>query len=299
MDKDKITQLSSQFSWEYFSHPLFSIGNHQISVISLVICLLIFFIFFTFSRWGERIVERALGKTHLDVGVRNSLSRLSRYGVMTVGCMVALDALGISLNSLAAVGAILMVGIGFGLQNVAQNFISGLIILLERPVKVGDLVQVHGITGKVISIGLRSTVVETRDEVSVIVPNGQFISEQVVNESHSSGKMRLHVEAGVAYGSDPRLVEKVLLEVALSHDRILDSPRPQVQFDSFGDSSLNFTLLSWTDDIWSSDFTRSDLRFSIERKFREQGITIPFPQRDIHIKSGGAAPREGEAHSRF
>ena len=277
-------------SWHFLARPLFSIGDHHISVLSIAVCLLILFLFFTVSRWAERIVARAMAKTQIDPGVRNSLSRFSRYGVMAVGIMVALDAMGISLNSLAAVGAVLMVGIGFGLQNVTQNFISGLIILLERPIKVGDLVEVHGVTGKVISIGLRSTIVETRDEVSVIVPNGQFISEQVVNESHSSGKVRLHIEAGVAYGSDPRLVERALLEVAAGHSKVLDRPVPRVQFCGFGDSSLNFVLLAWTHDIWGGDFVRSDLRFAVEAKFREHGITIPFPQRDLHIKSGTVIP---------
>ena len=274
----------SLFSWEYFAQPLFHIGSHEVSFVSLVVCLLIIFLSFTMARWGERIVDRALAKTHVELGVRNSLSRLSRYGVMAIGLMMALEAMGIGLNSLAAVGAVLMVGIGFGLQNVTQNFISGLIILLERPVKAGDLVQVHGITGKVVSIGLRATVVETRDEISVIVPNGQFISEQVVNESHSSGKMRLHVRVGVAYESDPRHVEKALIEVAKSHSKILSNPAPRVQFCDFGESSMDFILLSWTGDIWASEFTCSDLRFAVAAKFRELSITVPFPQRDLHIK---------------
>ena len=272
-------------SWKYLSTPLFHLGNHHISLISLTICLLIVFAFFTVSRGMEKIVERALKKSHMESGVSNSLSRLSRYGVMAVGVMVALDAIGISLSSLAAVGAVLMVGIGFGLQNVAQNFISGLIILLERPIKLGDLVQVNGVTGKVKSIGLRSTIVETRDEISVIVPNGQFISEQVINESHSSEKMRIHVQVGVSYGTDPLTVEKALLEVAQEHPKILSLPLSRVQFYDFGDSSLNFKLLGWTQDIWGSDFICSDLRFAVEKKFREGGITIPFPQRDIHIKT--------------
>ena len=277
-------RLSENSVWSTFSQPLFNVGNHKISLFSITIFLLILFLSFIVSRWTERIVERALAKTHIDKGMCNSLSRLSRYGVMGIGIMIALDAMGINLHSLAAVGAVLMVGIGFGLQNVTQNFISGLIILLERPIKVGDLIEVHGVTGKVISIGLRSTLVETRDEVSVIVPNGQFISEQVVNESHSSGKVRLHTEVGVAYGMDPRLVEKALLEVAAGHSKVLPRPAPQVQFCGFGDSSLDFILLSWTQDIWGGDFVRSDLRFAVEAKFRELGITIPFPQRDLHIK---------------
>ena len=272
-------------SWKYISMPLFVLGKHHISLISLFIALLIVFIFFTVARWAEKIVGQALKRAHIEPGVSNSLSRLSRYGIMAIGMMVALDSIGIGLSSLAAVGAILMVGIGFGLQNLTQNFISGLIILLERPIKQGDLIQVNGVTGKVKSIGLRSTIIETRDEISVIVPNGQFISEQVINESHSSEKMRIHVQVGVAYGSDARAIEKSLLEVAQEHPKILSHPPSRVQFCDFGDSSLNFKLLSWIQDIWGSDFICSDLRFDIEKKFREHKITIPFPQRDIHIKT--------------
>ena len=275
-----------QKSWYYFSRPLFHLGDHQVSLVSLVICLAIVFSFFTLARWIERMVERALAKGQVERGIANSLSRLTRYAVIAIGLMVALDAVGIGLSSLTAVGAVLMVGIGFGLQNIAQNFISGLIILMERPVKVGDLVQVQGVTGQVKSIGLRSTLLETRDEITVIVPNGQFISEQVVNESHSSEKMRIHVKVGVAYGSDSRQVEDALLAVAKEHPKILLSPVSKVQFREFGDSSLDFELLSWTRDIWGSDFICSDLRFAVEEKFRQQGIIIPFPQRELHIKTG-------------
>ncbi|MCY4643880.1 MAG: mechanosensitive ion channel [Bacteriovoracales bacterium] len=276
----------SKFSWEYLSKPLFHVGTHHISFLSIVVCLLIVFSFFTASRWIERIVGRALSRTSVESGVGHSLSRLSRYAMMGIGLVVALDAVGISLSSLATVGAVFMVGIGFGLQNVTQNFISGLIILIERPIKAGDLVQVQGVTGKVVGIGLRSTIVETRDEVSVIVPNAQFISEQVVNESHSSEKMRLCVEVGAAYGTDPNLVERALLEAARDHPKILSSPLPQVQFSSFGASSLDFKLFIWTRDIWGGDFILSDLRFAIEAKFREHSVIIPFPQRDLHIKTG-------------
>ena len=274
-------------SWDYFVKPLFSIGGEPVSLLSLVVCLCIVFASFATARWGERIIDRTLLKAHIEGGLRNSLSRLARYGIIGIGVLMALDALGISLNSLTAISAVLMVGVGFGLQNVTQNFISGLIILLERPIKQGDLVHVHGVEGKVIAIGLRSTLIETRDEVSVIVPNGQFISEQVVNESHSSGKMRLHINVGAAYGSDPRKVEKVLMEIAGGHPRILSKPKPRVQFKNFGDSSLDFALLVWIDNIWDGDFTASDLRFAIEERFRLEDIAIPFPQRDIHIKSGG------------
>ena len=192
----------------------------KVSVISILTAILIFFLSSYLSKLTERFVHRSLRETHLDTGVRGSLATISRYIVLVIGIFVTLDTVGISLNSLAAIGAVLMVGIGFGLQNIAQNFISGLIILLERPIKVGDLVQVKDITGRIESIGSRATILRTRDDISVIVPNSQFIAEQVVNESFSGDQMRIHIAIGVAYGSDTKKVEQILTDIAKQHQEL-------------------------------------------------------------------------------
>ena len=229
---------------------------------------------------------RFLAGRHIDRGVKGSIERLIRYIVVILGFFVALDSLGISMTSLAALGAVLMVVIGFGLQNVTQNFISGLIILLERPIKVGDLVEVGGNTGRVHEIGIRYILIHTRDDIAIIVPNSQFISEQVVNESFSSETIRRRLHVGVAYGSDEELVKKILLEVAQSYEKVLKETAPNVLFLDFGESSLDFALQIWVNDLWRYETILSDLRFAIDAAFRANKIEIPFPQRDLHLRSG-------------
>jgi small-conductance mechanosensitive channel len=202
-----------------------------------------------------------------------------------LGVFIALDTIGISLASIAALGAVLMVGIGFGLQNVAQNFVSGIIILLERPIKQGDIVVVGGVSGKVRDIRVRSTVIETRDDVAIIVPNSQFIADQVINDSFSGHNIRRILKVGVAYGSDVEKVTELLMGIANAHEQILNTPGAKVLFMDFGSSSLDFELRFWVKELWTTDTILSDLRYDIDRKFRQENIEIPFPQRDLHIRT--------------
>jgi small-conductance mechanosensitive channel len=269
--------------WLYSSMPLFEISGNKISILSLLLALTVFFLSLSLSKMAGKFMKRVLSEKGIDAGVKGSIITITRYLVLTIGIFITLDTVGISLSSLAALGAVLMVGIGFGLQNIAQNFISGLILLLERPIKEGDLVEVKGISGKVISIGARSTLINTRDDVSIIVPNSQFISEQVVNESFSGNRVRLHVDISCAYGSDTDLVKEVLLSVANNHEKVLKDPSPNVLFQNFGESSLDFKLLIWVDDLWDYLQTLSEIRFAINREFLKENITIPFPQRDVYI----------------
>lgn len=271
--------------WDLIRTPLFEISGNKFSVMSLILACVVFYLSVILSKMAERFMKNLLSDKELDAGVKGSIERFTRYVVVTVGALMTLDTVGISLSSLAALGAVLMVGIGFGLQNITQNFISGLIILFERPIKVGDLVIVKGVSGRVIEIGARSTLIHTRDDVAIIVPNSQFISEQVVNESFSGEKMRLHIPVGVAYGSDTVKVKEVLLKVAKENPKVMDHPKPTVNFNDFGDSSLNFEIRVWVRELWENDIIQSDIRFAIDAAFRESGVTIPFPQRDLHIKS--------------
>jgi small-conductance mechanosensitive channel len=187
------------------------------------------------------------------------------------------------------------IGVGFGLQNIVNNFISGLIILLERPIKIGDRIEVGSIEGDVVKIGGRSTTVLTNDNISVIVPNSKFILENVVNWSHNERTVRFRIPVSVAYGSDIKLVEKSLLEVAKDNPDILDNPEPAVRFLEFGDSGLLFELRAWTMTlIHKKGKLISALNFAIYEKFKEHNIEIPFPQRDIHIRSGNI-PQDGDA----
>jgi small-conductance mechanosensitive channel len=274
-----------KFAWSLLSTPLFELGSSQISLASLFVVLLILGGFFIISRIIERGVRNALKNKSIDQGIKGSIERFSRYLTVIVGVFIALDTIGISLASIAALGAVLMVGIGFGLQNVAQNFVSGIIILLERPIKQGDIVVVGGVSGKVRDIRVRSTVIETRDDVAIIVPNSQFIADQVINDSFSGHNIRRTLKVGVAYGSDVEKVTGILMEIANTHEQILKAPGTKVLFMDFGSSSLDFELRFWVKELWTTDTILSDLRYDIDRKFRKENIEIPFPQRDLHIKT--------------
>jgi small-conductance mechanosensitive channel len=271
--------------WQYGSYPLFEVSGNKISLLSLLLSVVVFFLALKLANMSERFMNKVLADKQIDQGVKGSIERMTRYIVLVVGILITLDTVGVSIKSLAALGAVLMVGVGFGLQNIAQNFISGLIILFERPIKIGDLVSVGGVSGKVIKIGARATLIHTRDDVAIIVPNSQFISEQVINESFSGEKMRLHLKVGVSYGSDTKKVKECLVKVAAEHSKVLNYPEAAIFFEDFGDSSLQFTLRVWVSDIWGNDQTLSDLRFAIDEEFKAQNIEIPFPQRDLHIRS--------------
>jgi small-conductance mechanosensitive channel len=275
----------TKYIWNLLSTPLFDLGNSHISIVSLFVVLLILGVFFVISKIIERAVGNILKNKSIDPGIKGSIERFSKYLTVTVGVFVAVDTIGISLTSIAAVGAVLMVGIGFGLQNIAQNFISGIIILLERPIKQGDIVFVGGISGKVRDIRVRSTIIETRDDVAIIVPNSQFIAEQVINDSFSGHKIRKTLKVGVAYGSDVEKVTQILMKIASEHNEVLKDPGSKVLFMDFGNSSLDFELRFWVSELWTTDAILSDLRYAIDREFRNGDITIPFPQRDLHIKT--------------
>lgn len=271
--------------FHYIRYPLFEVSGSKISLISIILCVCFFIFSVKMSKVAEKMVLNFLEDQELDSGIKGSISRFTRYLVLIVGTLIALDTVGISLKSLAALGAVLMVGIGFGLQNITQNFISGLIILIERPIKVGDLVDVKGVSGKIVDIGARSTLVHTRDDVAIIVPNSQFISEQVTNESFTGSKVRLHLKVGVSYSSDVNKVRSILEKIGNEHSKVLKNPAPTVAFKDFGDSSLDFELRFWVEDLWNFDMILSDLRFNVMEEFKQNSIEIPFPQRDLHVRS--------------
>lgn len=285
---DNIHILNDAFSkiWHILTMSLFEISGQKVSIFSLMMAGFIFYVTTLISRWADRTMGRFLSdKKELDSGVKDSIRTFTRYTVLTVGGLITLDTIGISMSSLAALGAVLMVGIGFGLQNITQNFISGIIILLERPIKVGDLIEVKGVSGKVTEIGARSTLVSTRDDISIIVPNSQFISEQVINESLSGERVRLKVNVGVAYGTDPRQVEKILMQVAQDCPQVIMSPPPKVFFLDFGASSLDFALSFWISELWQNEPILSDVRFRISDAFTAANIEIPFQQIDLKVKN--------------
>lgn len=262
------------------------IGVEELTVMKLMIAGLILIGTVIFSRLFTRFLRRTVfTRARLNVGVQASITRVLHYIVIAIGILVIMDYIGFDLTALAAIGAVLGVGIGFGLQNLANNFISGLVLLFERPIQVGDFVEVGGVLGTVQAVNARSTTVDTQDHVAIIVPNSHFVSQSVTNWSYRDTKTRIHVRVHVALKSNPKKVEETLLEVARAHDAVLADPEPRVQFLAFGESALQFDLLIWIHNPTQQFFVRSDLNFAISELFRERGIEIPFPQRDLHVRS--------------
>lgn len=257
--------------------------------VGLLLTISIFiFVLFIAAEWIRRVlVNRVLRRYSLEMGTRQSVGKIVKYILIIAGLFSILQTNGIDLSAFGILAGALGVGIGFGLQNITNNFISGLIILFEQPIKVGDRIEVGEISGDVVSISARSTTVITNDNISVIIPNSRFIDSQVINWSNNERKVRFNFPVGVSYKEDPEKVKDVLMAVAMAHSSVLQNPGPDVLFDEFDDSSLNFTLRVWTIDyINKPKVLKSELYFEIFKRFKAENIEIPFPQRDIHIISG-------------
>ena len=211
--------------------------------------------------------------------------RINHYIIIIIGAVVAFQFIGIDLSGLAVIFGLLSVGIGFGLQNITSNFVAGLILLFERPIKIGDRVLVGDTEGDVTDISIRSTTIRSLNNVSIIVPNSEFVSSNVVNWSHGDSKIRLNIEVGVSYNSDLDMVLKCLYEVAQENKDVLKYPKADVLLKEFGDSSWNMVLRVWINDPKGHHIVRSDINCAIVRKFRANKVEIPFPQRDLHLRS--------------
>ncbi|GIV05116.1 MAG: mechanosensitive ion channel protein MscS [Fimbriimonadales bacterium] len=272
---------------ELWDYPVFRVGASALTVGAIVIIALSFLALYVVSFWLKRLVaRRLLARTSLDLGAREAIGSLLRYFLLFWGTIVIIQSAGVDLTALHVLAGAIGVGVGFGLQNIANNFISGIIILFERPIKIGDRVEVAGIDGRVVAIGARATTVITNDNIAIIVPNSFFISEPVVNWTRNDPRVRFKIPVGVAYGSDLRLVEKLLLEAAQEHPEILKDPPPVARLMRFGDNAVEFELRVWsTTLVHQRGKLISDLNFAIFEKFQQHGIEIPFPQRDVHIRS--------------
>ena len=222
---------------------------------------------------------------NMDIGVKESLKRLTHYGLFFVGSLAAVSMAGLDLQKFTILAGALGVGIGFGLQNIVNNFVSGLILLFERPVKIGDTINIGEDWGTITRIGLRSTVFETFDRSEIIVPNADLISQKVTNWTFSSKTVRAQLPIGVAYGSPLEKVLGILNKAAREHPEVLNFPEPNSIFVGFGSSSIDFILRFWVQKIDDRLQTRTEVAVIIDRLFREEGITIPFPQQDFHIRS--------------
>ncbi len=264
----------------------FTVGETRFRPGDLLIAALVFALGLFLTRLFQAIVRRSvMPRTRLDVGARSSIVSGLGYLGFFIAALTAISIGGIDLTNLAFLGAALGVGIGFGLQNIVNNFVSGIILLIERPIKVDDWIEVSGIHGIVRKVNVRSTEIQTFDKASYIVPNSELISGAVTNYTHEDVMGRVICPVGVAYGTDVRQVERILLEIARAHPMTLRRPAPQVIFQGFGGSSLDFELRAFLRDVMWITITRSDLNFEIERRFAEEGIEVPFGQTDVTVKN--------------
>jgi len=270
----------------FFDTRLFTVGTTDVTLSAIFVFFFILLIIVVSSRlFARKLVDRILIRLQIEEGTRYTFKRVIELTFILIGAIIAFQSIGINLSGLAVIFGLLSVGIGFGLQNITSNFVAGLILLFERPIKVGDRVTVGGIEGDVIEINIRSTTIRSLNNIDIIVPNSEFVSAQVVNWSHGDRKIRLDIEVGVSYNSDLETVLRSLKEVASENQEILRNPPPDVHLREFGDSSWNMKLRIWIDNPKRHPVVRSDINCAIVRKFRENGVEIPFPQRDFHLRS--------------
>jgi len=273
----------------FLSTRLFRVGETPVTVSSLLLSLAILIASLLFSRLARTFVaDRLLGRTRLAVGSRYAIGRVFGYLVLALGILVALQPLGVNATTLAVFGGALGIGLGFGMQDIVKNFVAGLIILVERPIQVGDSIEIGDVTGDVTEIRGRATVIRTNDDIYLIVPNSKFITDTITNRSYRQRRVRYRIPVGVAYGTDPKAVEEALLGAASRSENVLEDPPPRVWFREFGDSALQFELLCWSSKLLhNAGSFRSELNHLIYDALKARGIEIPFPQRDVHIRSGG------------
>ncbi len=270
---------------KFLEYKIINLEHFQLTPYHILIIILII-VLTRIILWAIRKIFHGERLEHkLDQGQRFALYQIIKYFLIVIALAITLESVGIKVTILVAGSAALLVGIGFGMQQIFNDFISGIIILVEGTIKVGDILEIEGDVGKVTSIMLRTSEIETRDNINVIIPNSKLTSEKIINWSHNKQATRFDIKIGVSYGSDVDLVTKILIECAKEHDDISKNREPKVRFFDFGDSALLFYLRFWSKSMFRVEKIKSDLRYTINSKFREHGIHIPYPQRDLHIKS--------------
>ncbi len=285
---------------DFLEVPIFKLGETHITLWTVLYFLILFVLLVWLTGIFQRWLLRTWGaKTKAEEGTRLAVLSIIRYSLITLGLLMILQTAGIDLTTLNVLAGAVGIGVGFGLQNIANNFISGLIILFERPIKIGDRIEVGEVEGDVVRIGARSTTVVTNDNITIIIPNSRFVSEDVINWSHNDDKVRFKIPVSVAYGTDARLAERLLIEVAKNNPDVLDDPPPSVRLMEFGDNGLQFELRAWTNTMTHrKGLLISALNFAIYDTFNKHRIEIPYPQRDLHLRSGPfSAPSISESSS--
>ena len=263
-------------------HPLIEWGQVNITIVSLVSIAIYVFLTLILLRLTRRFIMNRLGRK-MEQGRRKAIYNLVRYLVWLILVYLIFEAIGIKLESFIVAGGVFFVLLGFGLQQIFKDFVSGIILQIEGSISVGDVIELEGLIGVVKEVHIRTSIIQTRDDIVMIVPNHRFVEERVINWSHIQRNTRFLVTVGVAYGSDVDHVEKVLLQCMHEQAGISDHPSPRVWLSNFGESSLDFECYFWSTEAFGIEAVKSDLRFRIVRKFSENGIEIPFPQRDVHV----------------
>lgn len=269
---------------EFIEANLFTVGDYSLTIGKLLVVFLAIIITILLVRLVKLALFREKLLQRIDKGNAYAIFQIIKYFIWIVSILFVLETLGLKLNALLAGSAALLVGVGLGLQNTFNNFIAGVILLFEGSIRVGDVLEIDGDIVKMERIGLRTSSAKNRDDIIIIVPNAQITSNTVTNWSHQSKKTRFRIRVGVAYGSDVDLVIKVLIDSALEHPEINDKNTVAARFIDFGDSSLDFELMFYSNNIFRIENLKSDIRRVINRKFIENGISIPFPQMDVYIK---------------
>lgn len=292
MDQEETTFWENVLSflkpvWDALHFPLFSLNEKPFSFLTLLgILVAIIALFWLANRIRRLLVKRILPHYRTNKGIAESIGTISRYLILIIGMIIIFQSAGIDLSTLSILAGALGIGIGFGLQNIANNFISGVIILLENPIKVGDRIEVGEVQGNVTEIRARSTIVNTNDNIDIIVPNSAFIDGQVINWSLNDRQVRIKLPFGVSYSEKPARIQQLILELVDDMDGVMEDPGPEVWFVGYGDSSIDFELVFWTRKyIERPNVIKSKLYYAIFEKFDQENIEIPFPQRDIHIRS--------------
>lgn len=270
---------------EVLEYNFLSVGGYNLNLLKVIIVFIIYFLTRLLLWLSLKVINRFFKRKQLDTGRQYAVTQFVKYIIYTAGILFILESLGVQLSLLWAGSAALLVGVGLGLQQTFNDLISGIILLIEGTVDVGDILEIGTMVGRVTKIGLRTSTVETRDDIVVVVPNSKLVTDSVVNWSHNHTPTRFHVNVGVSYSSDVDKVTSLIMEAINDHTKILNDPKPQVQFADFGSSSLDFTLYFFTYEFFRIEVVKSELRYSIFRIFRKNNIEIPFPQRDLWLKN--------------
>lgn len=268
-------------------YSLFKIGGLAITPVFLIKVAIFVVLLITVSNLLQRLLfTRVLRHLNVSEGLKFALGRFATYTIIFGGLFVGLQSLGVNLNSLVVFGGAVGVGVGLGLQNVVSNFVAGIILLVEQPIRMGDRIETKDTLGDVVRIGARSTWVRTNDNVVIIVPNSDFINNPVTNWTANDPRVRIAVPVGVGYSSNPEQVREILLTAASEHPHVLNDPAPDVIFADYGDNSLDFVLRVWTEHhAHTPQILKSDLYFTLFQRFAAANIELPFPQRDLHLRS--------------